>query len=192
MSKAYIKLYRKPVEYGKTAAVKINKRSNKMEDNMQEKMTDEDKEIAKVEARIYTYERTRKREEGIETMIIQSMVKKWIPEYIYSGYEKDNVVNNSSSAERFTIKMYPSIRKAIDKNKKYFGVIRKSISKSIGNARRTFHKRKKLLTDVCSIFGISENGMKELIIDKKIDFLNFDMNVFRNIIKIHNIISNYK
>ncbi len=156
---------------------------------MEDDMTDEDKEIAKIEARIYTYEETRKREEGIETMIMQSMTKKWIPEYTYPGCNRNNVVNDFHSAERFILKMYPSIRNSIAENTRYFGVIRKSISKSISNARRTFQKRKKLLTGVCNIFGTSENRMKELIIDRKIDFLNFDMSVFRDIIKIHNIIS---
>ncbi len=155
--------------------------------------TELENEVKRIMSKIYTYEETRKREDGIEKMILQHLVRQWIPEYSYPGCDRKNVVKDFRTAISFTLSMYPSIRNAVDENTRYFSIISKSINKSISNAQRNFRKRKKLFMDVCNIFNVSsESKMKKIILDRKIDFLNFDINVFRNIIKIYDFISKYE
>jgi len=152
----------------------------------QESETEQD--IQKVMKLIYAREETRKREEGIEKMMIQYLIKQWIPEYSYPGCDRENVVHDYKSALNFTLKIYPSIRKSIKNDKKYYEYVSKSIENSIRRAKRSFSSRKKALEEICKIFDIPENNIKQSIIDAKIDFLKFKVDAFIYVIKLYDSI----
>ncbi len=117
------------------------------------------------------------------------LLKGWIPEYKYQGYDRADVIIDHHSAFRFVMKKYGKIRANCIKRIESLNTTNELITSALNVAKANFNRRKKVLLEFGIITKIPESRIKQAISENRINFYQFDKNGVVHSIKLCNIIT---